>query len=55
MCLIAIDLTPLRSGGENGGLKIFTLELLKFFQKEEYDQNFLVHCSFHLAALYRLK
>ncbi|MDZ7962343.1 MAG: glycosyltransferase family 1 protein [Aulosira sp. DedQUE10] len=39
---IAIDLTPLRSGGENGGAKVLILTLLKQFQKLAPHHSFLL-------------
>lgn len=39
---IAIDLTPLRPGGENGGAKVLVLELLKQFQKLAPSYYFLI-------------
>ena len=40
MSLIAVDMTPVLPGGENGGAKILALELLKSFQ--EMDRLFLI-------------
>jgi hypothetical protein len=40
--LIAIDLTPLRPGGENGGAKTLTWELLKYFHELAPDYTFLL-------------
>lgn len=39
---IAIDLTPLRPGGENGGAKILVLSLLKRLQQLAPNYNFLL-------------
>jgi glycosyltransferase involved in cell wall biosynthesis len=39
---IAIDLTPLRPGGENGGAKTLTWELLKYFHELAPDYTFLL-------------
>jgi hypothetical protein len=39
---IAIDLTPLRPGGENGGAKTLVWELLKHFQTLTLDYSFLL-------------
>ncbi|MEH1923357.1 glycosyltransferase family 4 protein [Nostoc sp.] len=39
---IAIDLTPLRPGGENGGAKVLVLTLLKQFQKLAPHHYFLL-------------
>lgn len=41
MALIAVDVTPMKPGGENGGVKILTLELLKSFQKAS-EHKFIV-------------
>jgi glycosyltransferase involved in cell wall biosynthesis len=35
---IAVDLTPMRSGGENGGIKLAAMELLKELQAQMGDQ-----------------
>ena len=42
MALIAVDMTPVRPCGENGGAKILVLELLKSFQKMAPDNHFLL-------------
>lgn len=42
MALIAVDMTPVLPGGENGGAKIFVLELLKSFQKMAPKDKFLI-------------
>jgi len=42
MALIAVDLTPIRSGGENGGAKVFILELLKQFHTFAPHHHFLL-------------
>ncbi|WP_373499484.1 glycosyltransferase family 4 protein [Desulfococcus sp.] len=42
MALIAVDVTPMMPGGENGGVKILTLELLRAFQREAGDHRFLL-------------
>ena len=39
---IAIDLTPLLPGGENGGAKLLILELLSQFKKLSHDFDFLL-------------
>lgn len=39
---IAIDLTPLRVGGENGGAKVLVLTLIKQFQKLAPHHHFLL-------------
>jgi glycosyltransferase involved in cell wall biosynthesis len=39
---IAVDLTPLRPGGENGGAKILVLRLLKRLQQLAPDYHFLL-------------
>jgi glycosyltransferase involved in cell wall biosynthesis len=39
---IAVDLTPLRSGGENGGAKILVLQLLSEFQHLSHNYDFLL-------------
>ena len=42
MALIAVDMTPVRPGGENGGAKILVLELLKSFQEMAPNDHFLL-------------
>ena len=42
MALIAVDLTPMMPGGENGGVKILTLELLRAFQRVAADNRFVL-------------
>jgi len=42
MSLIAVDMTPVLPGGENGGAKIFAIELLRSFQKTAPEDHFLV-------------
>ena len=42
MSLIAVDMTPILPGGENGGAKIFTIELLKSFQNAASEDHFLL-------------
>jgi len=42
MSLIAVDMTPVLPGGENGGAKIFTIELLKSFQNAAPEDQFLL-------------
>lgn len=42
MARIAVDLTPLRPGGENGGVKVLALELLRAFGKSEVPHDFLL-------------
>lgn len=42
MALIAIDMTPLLPGGENGGVKLLALELVKGFQALSRDNRFLI-------------
>ena len=39
---IAIDLTPILPGGENGGAKIFVLELLRLMTEMQPDSNFIL-------------
>ncbi|MFP4088305.1 MAG: glycosyltransferase [Desulfobacteraceae bacterium] len=39
---IAVDMTPVLPGGENGGAKIFTLELLRSFQRSFRECRFLL-------------
>ncbi|MEO0968825.1 MAG: glycosyltransferase family 1 protein [Cyanobacteria bacterium J06639_18] len=39
---IAIDLTPLRPGGENGGAKVLVLSLLQQFQKLSPKHEFII-------------
>ncbi len=39
---IAIDLTPLRPGGENGGAKLLVLQLLADFQRLTHPYDFLL-------------
>ena len=40
--LIAVDMTPVLPGGENGGAKIFTIELLRLFQNALSGNHFLL-------------
>jgi glycosyltransferase involved in cell wall biosynthesis len=42
MSLIAVDMTPVLPGGENGGAKILTLELLKSFRVLAPEDRFLL-------------
>lgn len=42
MARIAVDLTPMMPGGENGGVKILTLELLRAFQRTAPEHRFLL-------------
>jgi glycosyltransferase involved in cell wall biosynthesis len=42
MALIAIDMTPVLPGGENGGVKLLALELLKGFQATSRENKFLI-------------
>lgn len=42
MAFIAVDVTPMMPGGENGGVKILTLELLRAFQHAAADDRFLL-------------
>jgi hypothetical protein len=42
MALIAIDMTPLRPGGENGGVKLMALELVKGFQTASPRNSYLI-------------
>jgi len=42
MALIAVDVTPMRPGGENGGVKVLTLELLRAFQYAAPEDRFLL-------------
>jgi len=42
MSLIAVDMTPILPGGENGGAKIFTIELLRSFQNAAPEDHFLL-------------
>ena len=42
MSLIAVDMTPVLPGGENGGAKIFAIELLRSFQKTAPGDHFLL-------------
>jgi len=39
---IAVDLTPLRPGGENGGAKVLVLELLSEFARLTHEYDFLL-------------
>ncbi len=39
---ILVDLTPLRPGGENGGAKPFTIELLRTLARRESDTRFVL-------------
>jgi glycosyltransferase involved in cell wall biosynthesis len=54
---IAVDLTPVLPGGENGGAKIFVLELVRLLAIKHPEVNFLLltHCRSHteLATLDR--
>jgi len=40
--IIAVDMTPLLPGGENGGAKVFTIELLKSLQRNIPGDHFLL-------------
>ncbi len=40
--LIAVDMTPMLPGGENGGAKIFAMELLRSFQQHAHKDQFLL-------------
>jgi glycosyltransferase involved in cell wall biosynthesis len=42
MALIAVDMTPVLPGGENGGVKLLALELVKGFQAISRDNRFLI-------------
>jgi glycosyltransferase involved in cell wall biosynthesis len=42
---IAVDLTPIRPGGENGGAKVLVLNLLKQFQELPHNYNFILLTS----------
>jgi glycosyltransferase involved in cell wall biosynthesis len=42
MARIAVDLTPLRPGGENGGVKVLARELLRAFGKAGVPHDFLL-------------
>lgn len=42
MSVIAVDMTPVLPGGENGGAKIFTIELLKSFHSAAPYDKFLI-------------
>ncbi|MBS3759560.1 MAG: hypothetical protein KGY61_12965, partial [Desulfobacterales bacterium] len=42
MALIAVDLTPVRSGGENGGAKVLAVELLKGLPAIAVNDRFLL-------------
>lgn len=42
MALIAIDMTPVLPGGENGGVKLLALELVKGFQAISRENRFLI-------------
>jgi glycosyltransferase involved in cell wall biosynthesis len=42
MAHIAVDMTPLLPGGENGGVKLLALELIKGFQTLSQDNRFLL-------------
>jgi len=42
VALIAVDMTPLLPGGENGGVKLLALELLKGFQNQSPEHEFLL-------------
>ncbi len=42
MTVIAVDMTPVLPGGENGGAKIFAIELLKSFQRTAPEDHFLI-------------
>ncbi len=39
---IAVDLTPVLSGGENGGAKVFVLELLRMLARMKPDTQFIL-------------
>lgn len=39
---IAVDLTPILPGGENGGAKIFVLELLRYLARLQSDTQFIL-------------
>src|SRR3990167_10124514 len=39
---ILVDLTPVLPGGENGGAKLFVLELIKYLAKNNPDTNFVL-------------
>lgn len=45
MALIAIDMTPALPGGENGGVKLLALELIKGFQKISTNNSYLLLTS----------
>ena len=40
--IIAVDLTPVLPGGENGGAKIFVLELLRYLAKMHPETQFVL-------------
>lgn len=42
MSVIAVDMTPVLSGGENGGAKILALELLKTYKTMAQEHHFLL-------------
>ncbi|MFX0199898.1 MAG: glycosyltransferase family 1 protein, partial [Candidatus Hodarchaeota archaeon] len=42
MSVIAVDMTPARPGGENGGAKILALELLRSFHAMAPEDQFLI-------------
>lgn len=42
MALIAIDMTPVLPGGENGGAKLVAIELLRGFQTASQNNEFLI-------------
>jgi len=42
MSIIAVDMTPVLPGGENGGAKIFAIELLRSFHKAAPADHFLL-------------
>lgn len=44
---IAVDLTPLRPGGENGGAKIMTIELLQHLSKSAPELDFILLTTKH--------
>jgi len=45
MTLIAVDMTPVLPGGENGGAKIFATELLRSFKEAAPEDHFLLLTS----------
>jgi glycosyltransferase involved in cell wall biosynthesis len=46
MALIAVDMTPLLPGGENGGAKLVAMELLKGIREADREHNFLILTAF---------